>query len=424
MPFPAFFLLAAALGGRDFLANRAEKESLLDREAERIDAINKIGLGLDAQGVSNQFDARQIEAMQEQFISAQAMLRSKDPKLQALGASRIQALDSAIRGNIQQNETEARADLIRLQDQEVVEAGAGKADNEKRFERSLKMNEQLNAELKPFGAAQLAFGKVMNLLDNDDQLASLAGLTAFVQAIDDSVVREGELLKYQGANGFITDLVNRVNKSEGRDFDPATKRSIRNAAAALMNAQKTQATAIVNSYQDRATSFVLDVPKVLSGIDENLFTPIPIDRTAQDAREAEADAAEAAAGDIRPLREDLATVGGVIVEPSFTNLGEGGALIADKALQAWQAGGRALRGASLHINGTTGEIWEKDAQGKWTRIRGTPDQQRRAEILRLKNSGTRLTPAAQKRLDDLERELTDEEREENRRGAIIRTGTR
>ena len=353
MPFPLFFLLAAALGTRESIANRRDKKTALDLEAERINAINNIDLGLDAQGIANKFDARQIRAMQEQFQTGQGLLKSKDLKLQALGAGMLSRLDSAIRQNIQQNETEARADAARLLDQEIVEAGAGKAANEKRFERALVMNRQLNEELQPFGAAQLGFNKVMNLLKNDDQLASLAGLTAFVQSIDDSVVRESELLKYQGANGLITQIVNLVNKSEGRDFDPTTKQSLRNASAALMNAQKTQAVTIVNSFQARAISFALDVEKVLSGIDGTLFTQIPIDRATEEVRQAQADAAEAA---FTAAPEEFEEI-----EPSgVARAGAKGIAVVQEIMRAT---GMLIRGSKM-IKDKDGNLFELTVQGE------------------------------------------------------------
>ncbi len=387
MPFPAFFLLAAALGGREALISRRDKADRLDSEADRQAAINAIDLGIDHQSIANNFDQQQVEAMQKQFATAQGMLRSQDPTLQSLGANMLADLDSAVRGNIQQNENEARADVVRIQDQEIAAAGVGKAANEKRFERELVMNRQLNTELKVFETAQLAYNKVNNLLDNNDQLASLAGLTAFVQAIDNSVVREGELLKYQGANGLITQIVNAVNKTEGRDFDEVTKQSIRNATAALLNSEKTRAIAITNSFQDRAVSFGLSPERVLSGVDENLFTPMVITQDAQIRREAQADQAETLQDRIVPFTED----------PDKT-LGAGFGVLVDKALQTWQDAGRSLRGATLHIDPTTGAIWEKDAQGIWSKIKGTADMRRQAELLRLESDTVQLTPELQERI--------------------------
>jgi hypothetical protein len=218
-------------------------------------------------------------------------------------------------------------------------------------------------------------------------------------------VREGELLKYQGANGFITQIVNLVNKSEGRDFDAVTKQSIRNAAGALMNSEKARATAITTSYQGRATGFGLDPGRVLSGVDESLFTPIQIDREAQQRLELDADAAEAAQADFLPFAEADAEAGlpTRIASATVGSIGEGAAILADKALQAWQQGGRALRGATLHIHPETGAIWERDANGKWTELKGTPDQQRQAEIIRLQNSGVQLSPEVQRRADEQRR---------------------
>ena len=409
MPFPLFFLLLGALGAREGILNRREKDRLLDMEAERQGAINNIDLGISSMGASNRFDARQVEVMQTQFQTAQGMLRSTDPKLQTLGANMLADLDSAVRGNIQQNENEARADLVRLQDQEILASGLGRADEEKRFERELTMNKQLNNELKSFHEAQLSFNKVGNLLDNDDQLASLAGLTAFVQAIDNSVVREGELLKYQGANGMITQLVNVINKSEGRDFDPATKVSIRNASAALINAEKSRAIAVTNSYQDRAVSFALDPERVLSGVDETLFTPMQIDRSAQENRQAQADEAEAAQSQFVEFEEagEQGVASDVLDRLGLEgpDLGLALSTIADKAIQTWQGVGRNLRGATLHIDPQTGEIWERDAEGNWIIVKGTPDQRRQAEIIRLQKSDVELTPTrrASRLLEELQR---------------------
>ena len=100
MPFPAFFLLAAALGAREHVRGKRTGRRLLDQEADRQDAINNIDLGINVMGGENQFDAEQIEVMQRQFQTAQGMLRSKDPKLQGIGANMIQDLDTAVRGNI------------------------------------------------------------------------------------------------------------------------------------------------------------------------------------------------------------------------------------------------------------------------------------------------------------------------------------
>lgn len=357
VPFPAFFLLAGALGVREHLRGRREEQRMLDFEAERQDEINSIDVGIDAMGATNIFDARQIEVMNRQFQTAQGMLRSLDPKLQAIGANMLQDLDTAVRGNIQQNESEARADLVRVQDQAVLAAGLGKADNEKRLERELTMNEQLNSELKSFLDARLSYAKVQNLLDNDDQLASLAGLTAFVQSIDNSVVREGELLKYQGANGLITQLVNIVNKSEGRDFDPATKIAIRNASAAIMNAEKSRAIAVTNSFQDRAIAFELSPEKVLSGVDENLFSPIIIDKAAQQAAQEQADAAEARfrSSELRPEPIEP-SVGAKVITPLILGTQR---ILADVR--------RSLTGVKL-LRSDDGGLFEQAPDGTMTQI--------------------------------------------------------
>ncbi len=401
MPFPAFFLIAAALGGREAIRSRRTGRRMLDQEADRIDAINNIDLGIDSMGGTNQFDARQIEAMQRQFQTAQGMLRSQDPKLQSIGANMLQDLDSAVRGNIQQNETEARADIVRLQDEEIAAAGLGKADNEKRFERELAMNKQLNIELKPFATAQLSFAKVMNLLENDDQLASLAGLTAFVQAIDNSVVRDAELLKYQGANGFITQIVNIVNKSEGRDFDPATKQSIRNASAALINAEKSRATAITNSFQDRAVSFGLSPERVLSGVDESMFTPLVVDKAAQIEAEAQADEVEAAfAAQPAQFTEQTGEIFGFDIPgtESRVTINPGDnitRLLVRPFLEMTAAVGRTLRGAKL-LRKEDGSLWIQEADGSMSPVTNRDFTELQKAI---QTGGVKLPADLQRRVD-------------------------
>lgn len=282
MPFPAFFLLAAALGGREVVNNRREKGRLIDLEAERQDTINNIDIGLNAQTISNEFDAQQVEAMARQEQTALTMLSSKNPALQAAGSRMLQSLQTGILANIQQNETEARADRQRLRDQEVLQAGALLAENEGRLARGITLNEQLREDIAPVLDAQVKYDKINNLLDNNNFLASVSGLTAFVQSIDDSVVREGELLKYQGANGLIIQLVNLVNKAEGKDFDKTTKQSIRNAAAALVNAERARGLALTTAYQARAISFNADPKVALSGIEPTLFNEIPFIGEAQE----------------------------------------------------------------------------------------------------------------------------------------------
>ncbi len=413
MPFP-LLLLALAGGGATAVAVGAKKgiQREFENEADRVRRVNEIDVGLGEASASNRFDEEALAVMAAQLQDAQSNLRSKSSRLRALGAARIQALDQALRGTIQQNEKEARLDLIRDMDRIIAATGVTRAANEQRFEREMAMNNQVLTDLKPFFEAQRSFNKVMNLLKNNDQLASLAGLTAFVQGIDNSVVREGELLKYQGANGFITQLVNSVNKSEGKDFDPATKQSVRNAAASLLNSEKAIAMSLTNMHQDRAIGFALDPERVMAGVDDSMFTPIPIDREAQLRLEAEADEFEAslkARQDALPEFSDIDEPG--IVGKASQALGlqppslsTAFSVTADKALQVWQATGRNLRGASLHIDPQTGEIWEQDSAGKWTKVPGTPDQRRQAEILRIKSSAVSLTRSQQQRLETLEAE--------------------
>lgn len=204
MPFPAFFLLATALGAREGITNRREKKTALALEAERQDRLNEIGAApIPNMGGSNKFDTAQAELMAGYRNQAVALAKSQNAEEQRKGLTMLAQLQQAQLANTQQNETEFRADERARKDEEIRVAGLGLADNAKRVERELEGNKQYRAEMKPLRKSTLHYNQVKNLLDNNDQLASLAGLTAFVKSIDDSVVREGELLKYTGANGAI-----------------------------------------------------------------------------------------------------------------------------------------------------------------------------------------------------------------------------
>ena len=255
MPFPAFFLLAGALGAREHLINRRARQDMLDLEAERQNTINDIDIGLGDVSTANQLDQEMVRVMQSQTRDAKAMLRSKDPQLRQLGAQRISQLHGAVQQFVQQNETQAIAAEQQRLDDEVEAAALGKAENEATLARGIKLNEQLHDELDGFEESGKAYGKVINLLDNEDLFSSTAALTAFIQSIDNSVVRGPEKLEYAGTNGAVAQFVEMINKAEGRDFEPGLRQDIKNAAAALFNAEKAAAQALVTSYQDRAVQF-------------------------------------------------------------------------------------------------------------------------------------------------------------------------
>ena len=407
MPFPLFFALAAALGGREIVRDRRAGRRMIDQEAERLEVINNIDLGIGTMGASNIYDARKIAALYDQQTTAQAMLSSKDPKQREIGGRLLQGIRLATLDGIQQNETESREDAVREKDREIVSL-------KNRTDREIAMSGQLNVELRPFMNAKTSYDKVINLLDNNTFLSSISALVAFIQAIDDSVVREGELLKYTGSNGMIEQYVNAVNKASGRDMTVGMKNDIRNAAAAIINAEKTRAMVITNSFQDRATAFGLSAEKVMSGIDPSLYTLTPINREAEIEAQAAADLAEKAQQRFVPFDEAvhvddnlLDTIGRFTVG----KIGKGAAILADKALQAWQETGRDIQGATLHIDPQTGEIWEQDANGKWTLIEGTPDQKRQAQIFRAGANRAELPPDTQRRADEQDRAERDARRQ-------------
>ncbi|MCH7925482.1 MAG: hypothetical protein IIC51_08110 [Planctomycetes bacterium] len=159
--------------------------------------------------------------------------------------------------------------------------------------------------------------------------------------------------------------VNPCSKTQGRDFDAATKQSIRNAAAAIMNSEKTRAIVLTNSFQDRAVAFGLDPDRVLSGVDATLFTPIAIQRSAQNAAEQLADAAEVAFNAAPESFEDVPQSG----------LARAGASVIS-AFQIWAIEtGVLIRGSELKVS-PDGQLFEKTKDGRMILI--TEDEIARA----------------------------------------------
>lgn len=372
MPLPVIPLFLGLLGLQG-VSTRREKKTLMEREAERIRVLNNLDIGLDNLGGSNEFDAIKVDAMLRQEQTALGLMKSLDPEQQKIGAAMLARLDTAVRGEIQQNETEARADDVRREEAEIAAAGVLLTGDARRRAEDLKIREQLDDSLQPFMLAQTNYEKVINLLENDDHLASLAGLTAFVQSIDNSVVREGELIKYQGANGLVARIVTMMNKAAGEDFDEKTKQSVRNAAAALINAEKSRATIITNSYQARAVAFRMNVERVMSGVDRTLFSPIQIDFEAQALRNAEADAIEnqfnAQPDEFVRQTGEVAGVDipGTSKRLSINPTSNINNRLVIPFLQLVDSIGRGLRGAEL-FEKKDGTLWIKERNGKMRRV--------------------------------------------------------
>jgi hypothetical protein len=364
MPFPLFWGAALLLSGREVLAGQEEDEKeeqrklgLIDAEAQRQVDIDAIDIGIDNQSVSNQFDSSQIQAMHKQFQTAQGLLKSSNPKLVSMGATMISDLHGAVRGNIQQNENEFRADQVRKNEAEVLAAGAGKADNEKRFDRELTMNKQLLTDLKPMREAEVGYSKILNALDNNDFTSSQVALVAMIQSIDGSVVRSEELANYQSTNGGLNFLINAINKVEGKDFTEETKTSIRNASAALINAERARGMAIAETYQSRASAFSLTPDRVMAGVDQNLFTKAAINREAQIEEQKRADFVEQQITDNTQFEE----VEEGLLEQGLGAIGRGAQSILAGA-------GRVVRGVKLVTN-ERGDLFEQDEQGNKTIIK-------------------------------------------------------
>ena len=150
MPFPLFFALAGALGANEVLTKRRKKGQMLAAEAERQDTPNDINLGIGMMVEANAFERRRKEILQQQLIQGQALAASKDPRQQQAGYAMLARVDEGVLRGVQQNETEARADQVRAQDKEIIDAGIGLAANGKLLERELLMNKHLNDNLKPY----------------------------------------------------------------------------------------------------------------------------------------------------------------------------------------------------------------------------------------------------------------------------------
>jgi len=377
------------------------KQALLELEAERAAEIDALDIGLDQSTPQNAFDQEQLRIMSEQFATAKAMLASNDPQMNALGRTMVTNLSQAVRAQTQQNETEARASQNAARTAEIASMSTN-------YERDLAFANDIRKDVvAPYVEQQDSYNKVIELLDSGERLGFEAAFTAFVQGIDNSVVREGERLIYGGANGVVAQAVDMFNKWAGGEASTRSIQALKNSAASLMNARLSTVQGILATYESQVTAFGGDTERVFSVVPKTLYTPAPIDRSAQQSQ-----------SPALPIEQPTEQPGAVIgpqgqplTAPAPMNEAEHGlkSLLFDTASdaadywsRAWSSYAAEETGASLHVDPNTGALWEQSATGEWREVTTTDKQRERNLVrLRLQQPGIELTPGQSQRLEVL-----------------------
>lgn len=237
MALPLIALLALGIGGEavvrrgrrpggfleDVLGESAETQALRQKQM----AFDSIQLELGP--ALTEFDFVEQRQMQNQLEIGKRLAFSDDPQQQQLGTSIIQSILKANLAATGRNEAEFNAGLTA--GDERLQASTSR----------LRLRLQKTV-IDPLNEAEFNHTKVVNLLDNNDRFSTNAALITVIQALDDSVVREAERLVYLGTNGFINELVDRINEFEGQDFIGEFRQDILNMSAAALNANRSSLT--------------------------------------------------------------------------------------------------------------------------------------------------------------------------------------
>lgn len=85
---------------------------------------------------------------------------------------------------------------------------------------------------QPVQKALGALGQLKSVLKNESGAGSYAAMIKFIGALDDSVVREGEVRAFTGFQGLITALEVETEKLKGRGFPAEVKANLYNTALA------------------------------------------------------------------------------------------------------------------------------------------------------------------------------------------------
>lgn len=149
---------------------------------------------------------------------------------------------------MQSQESQRLAREAQLQAERAVANDRSAAGEQLRFTRDMDLSTELRKQVvNPFTQQMQAFNKAEQLLATGDRLGYDFAFTMAIQALDGSVVREGERLAYTGSSGFVAQAVDVFNKWSGNKT-PELEAQLRRAIAATHDAT-------VESYQTAVETF-------------------------------------------------------------------------------------------------------------------------------------------------------------------------
>lgn len=368
------------------------KQAVLELEADRARAIAEMDLGINDSTIYNRFDKETVDQLNKQFVTARSMLSSTDPNMVALGGNLITQISSAVRAQTQQNENEMRADVNAARLAEI--AAMGKADD-----RDLAFANDIRKDVvAPWVIQRDSYNKVVNLIDSGERLGFEAAFTAFVQGIDNSVVREGERLLYGGSNGLVTQAVDMFNKWAGGEQSERTTQALKNSAAALLNARKATSESVLKTYEDQVNAWGGDTDKVFSVVPAELYQHTPMDRSTQPGPQGLENNPDAI-GVVGPSGQ---LMGDTENDSIARSLMGGFSRAGEYWKDAWTDFAAAENGETIHVDPASGALWKLAADGKtWLgEISQTPLQKsNNVQRWRIENEGVELTEEAARRQD-------------------------
>lgn len=246
---------------------------MLDQQVENMRSLAKSPE--DLQIVAN-FDAR------ARFARATGSLENVDRQLE-LGA-----------GWLQSQETQRLAAEAAAQAQANLRDSQGLAADNLKFMRDMELSQDLRKNVvTPYTQQMQAFNKAQQLLSTGDRIGYDFAFTMAIQALDGSVVREGERLSYTGSSGVVAQATDLYNRWKGEQT-PELEAQLRRAIAATHNAVVDTYRQAVDTYRSQTEAYGGDWGRVGSVVP-------PMEDWAAPARIA---APSGPVGDNNPLRDD------------------------------------------------------------------------------------------------------------------------
>ena len=139
------------------------------------------------------------------------------------------------------------------------------------------LRQEFNRNLSGITTALTSLGNARALIEGGNPYEAQAALTAFVRAIDNSVVRPSEQAQYQNINGIAVGLENRLGQLLGKGpFGEESKKQILDAIDTLAKTSEEVRSGAVNFYSRIAERSGLD-PYNVTG-----FTFAPVKKGAQE----------------------------------------------------------------------------------------------------------------------------------------------